>query len=374
MALRERATATDLIGRRVVDPTGELVGSCSAVFVDEKSGVPQWLAVVLADADRVVIVPLDGATEADDDVRLAVDRKGAVSAPTIGSTHRLSRTDQQLLSAHYQRPDRGGSSSNVRLRVGAPGPGGSTEPGGSGGPGQAPAPPPEGAIPGPRAETARSDLGAEAGAPAWVSDIRGIPRPPGLSARTLLARLLTLAALGGVALALRGWDGRRQLARREPFVRRSARPSRRAVKAARRTMDVPGPLAARARQVAARQAVRAGRRAQRSEAADRLAGQTAETQRQVAAAARSARTAAQEGAAKAASARRKTVRLLTLGMGLGAGYVMGAAAGRGRYEQMKQQAGKLAGHPGSATSGRSSSAPHPRRETPGPIVRDIPTR
>ncbi|MCW2723707.1 MAG: hypothetical protein JWN35_628, partial [Frankiales bacterium] len=122
MALTDPRSATALIGRRVVDPADVPIGSCSAVFADEDTGVPQWLAVALPEMDRIVVVPLDAAVEAADDVKVAVGREAAASAPVPGSTDRLSTADQRLLSGHYHRPDMPSqTTASVRMRVGGSG-------------------------------------------------------------------------------------------------------------------------------------------------------------------------------------------------------------------------------------------------------------
>jgi hypothetical protein len=187
MAVTDYAGATALIGRRVVDPEHVVIGSCSAVFADDDSGVPQWLAVALPDTDRVVVVPLEGAAEERDEVTVAVGQQAAASAPVPGSTDRLSRADQQLLSGHYARPDTTrASSASVRMRV--------------------------------------AGAGAERGDLGWAAS-RDL-RPPMRVSRSRPLRLLAcLAAAVGLAMALRRRLARRHVSSRWKRSGRRARQS-----------------------------------------------------------------------------------------------------------------------------------------------------
>jgi hypothetical protein len=286
MGLVDPQSATALIGHRVLDPTDVLIGSCSAVLGDDESGAPHWLAVSLADRDRAVVVPLEGAAEVDDAVRVAVDREKAASAPVIGPIDRLSRADQQLLLAHY---------------------------------GSAPV------------------------GPAWASVTPMRPRP---SARASWpVRLLTLGGAVGVVAAVRRRQARRHLSTSRRLVARTSDVAKRALVAGRRSTHAAGPLADRGRVRAAAQDMPLGQRARQTEAADVVRKRTGDARRRAVSAERAARTAARDRAVRLDSARRRTMRLVTLGLGLAAGYVLGAKAGRERFEQIKRQTQSLARKP-----------------------------
>jgi hypothetical protein len=280
MGLVDPQRATALIGHRVIDPTDVLIGSCSAVL-DDESDTPHWLAVSLADGDRAVLVPLAGAAEADDAVRVTVDREAAAAAPDLHPTDRLSRADQQLLWTHY------GSAPDAAL---------------------------------------------------WASVTPLGSRPSARASR--LVGLLTVAiAVGAIAA------GRRRPTRRH-------RPTNR----------------------------------RRTEPAQLARQRTRDTRQRAVSAARSTRRAARDRAVRLDSTRRRTMRLITLALGMAAGYVMGAKAGRERFDQIKHQAQNLARKPQvqqvkqrmTATGGPPTSAysatpraasaeppgspPHPRQE------------
>jgi hypothetical protein len=325
MGLVDPQSATALIGHPVIDPTDVLIGSCSAVLGDDESGVPHWLAVSLGDGHRAVVVPLEGAAEADDAVRVAVDREKAASAPVIGPVDRLSRADQQLLLAHY---------------------------------GSAPV------------------------GPAWASASPIGARP---SARaSWLVRLLTLAVAVGVVAAVRRWQARRHLSTSRRLVARTSYVAKRALVAGRRSTHATGPLADRARVRAAEQTARVGQRARQTEAVEIARKRTEDAGQRSVSAGRTARTAGHDRAVRLDIARRRTMRLVTLALGLAAGYVMGTKAGRERFEQMKRQAQDLAQKPqvrqvkqrmtgageppaysvpaGTAAAGAPASPPYPRQE------------
>jgi hypothetical protein len=209
MALTDPRSATALIGRRVVDPADVPIGSCSAVFADEDTGVPQWLAVALPEMDRIVVVPLDAAVEAADDVKVAVGREAAASAPVPGSTDRLSTADQRLLSGHYHRPDMPSqTTASVRMRVGGSG---------------------LRSVDAMRAEASGAPPGA-----GWKSETSTSLWPPRRPRASSLGRLVTGVAVVAVVMAVRRRRGRRHMATKGRLLtRRRATPRQR--RAVRRT-------------------------------------------------------------------------------------------------------------------------------------------
>ena len=71
-----------LVNKQVVDLNGESIGEVEAVYYRSLTGDPEWLAVStgLVDAERV-LVPLDGATVAEEAIRLAQAKESSRTRP-----------------------------------------------------------------------------------------------------------------------------------------------------------------------------------------------------------------------------------------------------------------------------------------------------
>jgi hypothetical protein len=86
-------------GRDVVGPDGDRLGAVDAIFLDEATGVPEWVLVDLDDGDA--FVPLAGATVEERSIRVdqAADRVAAAPRVEVGET--LSVADEKRLYEHY---------------------------------------------------------------------------------------------------------------------------------------------------------------------------------------------------------------------------------------------------------------------------------
>jgi hypothetical protein len=351
-----RESTTGFIGRRVVDPTGALVGSCSAVFADADSGALQWLSVDLSDADRAVVVPLNEALQEGGSVQVSVDRSAAASAPALGSNERLSSADQLLLSQHFHLPGTTrGFSDSVRIPAGAtrsPTPAEPDRP--------ATTAPASSAVP-LRAFSGPGPAAADAEPRAWT--------------RSLTRLLLVVAAAASSAVALRRRPWRRPSARKRTLARTRG-VSRPAAVAVRRATQATGPRARRMGVRSAKRAAQPGRRARSPQAVDVASRWSGAAQQRSAKTGRGALQAARDSAERLEAARRKTMRVLSLGFGAAVGYVLGAKAGRERYEQLVQQARRLAQRPeehkvteGVLQTGERRAAPA-ADTSPGPSARE----
>jgi hypothetical protein len=99
MTLPDRDAARDWIGRTVVDRDGAEIGVCAALLADEATGLPEWM---YAERDEVtVVVPLLDATGSGDRVHVAVTAAGADGAPRFGPARELSRDQEAELYRHY---------------------------------------------------------------------------------------------------------------------------------------------------------------------------------------------------------------------------------------------------------------------------------
>jgi hypothetical protein len=399
MTLPDREAARNWIGAPVVDRDGADIGVCAALLADEATGRPEWL---YADRDEVtVVVPLLGATATGDRVQVTVARDQVEDAPRFGSSRELSQDQEAELYRHYGIDyTTATSDSLLPSEAEATGAGARAtvpEPTGS-----APT------APGPMApETTASETTAPertASEPTRAAPDAAVDRPVaggggdrGRAAATAVAVLAALAAAVVAAVRLRRGSVR--------LFRRAAPPPRSAVQRALAGTAAARDQAAQLAAAAGPTLEASGRLAlQGADALSRAASTALETYTDVAAtrvapllattgraaragtdsvlratdAATSAVAAAVPrvaggavragraglgaalalgGAAEALPERvaetgerlekgwRRVMGRLSLGLGLGIGYVLGARAGRARYEQIRQAAAGLMGRP-----------------------------
>ena len=86
-------------GRDVLDPGGDRLGAVESIFLDEATGVPEW--VLVNRDDGPAFVPLAGASVQERTIRVAqgADRVAAAPRPEAGET--LSVADEKRLYEHY---------------------------------------------------------------------------------------------------------------------------------------------------------------------------------------------------------------------------------------------------------------------------------
>ena len=99
MTLPAKHGAKDWVGRTVVDRKGADIGVCAALLTDTATGVPEWMFVERGDV--TLVVPLLDATESGGRVHVTVTRAYADGAPRFGPTHELSRDQEAALYRHY---------------------------------------------------------------------------------------------------------------------------------------------------------------------------------------------------------------------------------------------------------------------------------
>jgi len=78
MGLQEQDAGIEWVGTTVVDRDGTKIGACSAVVADDSTGGPEWLCV---DLDMMVWVPAADAVRTGEHVRVTVTEAETVSAP-----------------------------------------------------------------------------------------------------------------------------------------------------------------------------------------------------------------------------------------------------------------------------------------------------
>jgi hypothetical protein len=101
----------ELKGREVTDPAGERVGTLQQVFLDEASGVPEWVLVATGrQFPHLRFAPLAGAALDGDVLRLAVTAQQVHDAPAEDDEHgQLSTEAEAELCRHYGLEQRPGS-------------------------------------------------------------------------------------------------------------------------------------------------------------------------------------------------------------------------------------------------------------------------
>jgi Domain of unknown function (DUF2382) len=94
----------------VVDRESATVGTITAFFLDQASGLPTWALVHTGWlADRQIFVPLAEAVEVDREIRLPYTKHQVTDAPRIDPTGELTADDELALAAHYHLLDHHGA-------------------------------------------------------------------------------------------------------------------------------------------------------------------------------------------------------------------------------------------------------------------------
>lgn len=93
MTTTETYPMSDWIERTVVDSSGDEIGTIDAIYLDDETGDPAWIAVKTGRiSSRIAFVPLDGASRAGDCLQVSVTKKQAraprTRTPTDGPVPR----------------------------------------------------------------------------------------------------------------------------------------------------------------------------------------------------------------------------------------------------------------------------------------------
>ena len=93
---------TQVIGHKVLDAQGHKIGQAEEVYLDDSTGMPQWVTVKGGlFGGKEHFAPLDGARIVSDDVRLTCDKAQVDSAPDLETGHHLSAEEERSLYQHY---------------------------------------------------------------------------------------------------------------------------------------------------------------------------------------------------------------------------------------------------------------------------------
>ncbi|MFF3642105.1 PRC and DUF2382 domain-containing protein [Streptomyces sp. NPDC002564] len=97
-----------LSGLTAYDQTGEKIGSVEQVYLDDRSGRPEWVTVKTGlFGMKQSFVPLAGARRQEDQLHLAATKEAVKDAPRIDADQHLEPGEEHELYAHYgiARPD-----------------------------------------------------------------------------------------------------------------------------------------------------------------------------------------------------------------------------------------------------------------------------
>ena len=88
-------------GRDVLSPDGERLGAVELIFLDEATGVPEWVLVALGEDDASALVPLAGASVEEESIRVEQDRERIAAAPRLEVEDTLTVAECRRLYEHY---------------------------------------------------------------------------------------------------------------------------------------------------------------------------------------------------------------------------------------------------------------------------------
>ncbi|MDX6686881.1 MAG: hypothetical protein QOF86_3009 [Baekduia sp.] len=93
-------------GRTAVDSSGDKIGKVDEIYLDRQSGEPEWATVSTGlFGTKTTFVPIEGAEESGDQVRLAYTKDQVKDAPNVDADGALSTEEEQRLYQHYGRGD-----------------------------------------------------------------------------------------------------------------------------------------------------------------------------------------------------------------------------------------------------------------------------
>jgi uncharacterized protein (TIGR02271 family) len=88
--------------RTLVDRDGTRIGPIQAIYLDDRTGEPEWALVTTGlFGTKASFVPLAQATQTDDDVRVPYDKQLVKDAPRIDPDQHLSEAQERQLWRHY---------------------------------------------------------------------------------------------------------------------------------------------------------------------------------------------------------------------------------------------------------------------------------
>ena len=93
-------------GRTLVDSDGDKIGKVEDVYLDRRSGEPEWLAVKTGlFGSNVSFVPIHDSGSAGEDLQVPYTKDQVKDAPNIDPDGELSPEEERRLYRHYDRSD-----------------------------------------------------------------------------------------------------------------------------------------------------------------------------------------------------------------------------------------------------------------------------
>jgi sporulation protein YlmC with PRC-barrel domain len=102
MAAIEKDRMLQFRGEQLTDREGEQVGRIEEIYLDADSGTPEWALVHTGlFGSKRTFVPLAGASEADGQLRVPLEKATVTDAPRIEPNGELTKDDEAALYRHY---------------------------------------------------------------------------------------------------------------------------------------------------------------------------------------------------------------------------------------------------------------------------------
>jgi len=91
------------LGRKVVDPQGDKIGTIGQVYLNDQTGQPDWITVnTCLFGMKENFAPLSGSTFSGDELVLPFDKSVVKDAPDVAEAGHLDTDEQDNLYAHYR--------------------------------------------------------------------------------------------------------------------------------------------------------------------------------------------------------------------------------------------------------------------------------
>jgi uncharacterized protein (TIGR02271 family) len=89
-------------GKKVVDPSGDKIGTVDDLFVDESTREPEWLLLDTGIFGKDTVIPVQGAEFLDDDtIRVPFSKDQVKDGPELEPEDYISEADEQRLYSYY---------------------------------------------------------------------------------------------------------------------------------------------------------------------------------------------------------------------------------------------------------------------------------
>ncbi|MFE6162487.1 DUF2382 domain-containing protein [Streptomyces sp. NPDC056486] len=120
MTQGEAFTSADgLAGLTAYDRTGEKIGSVEQVYLDDRTGRPEWVTVKTGlFGMKQSFVPLSGARRQQDELHVAATKEAVKEAPRVDADQHLEPDQEQDLYAHYGLTRPGGTQQSRKPATG----------------------------------------------------------------------------------------------------------------------------------------------------------------------------------------------------------------------------------------------------------------